>query len=74
MTRYYTFWFHYNKQNSTKAGKPQLTIHYKKQCLIVDNVDCNVNIKGHLNKQQPFFVLKGKCSTIEIINNIAFIK
>ncbi len=67
------FWFHYNKPRSSSVGKPQITIHYKKQCLIVDNLICNVSTAGHLKNSQPRFVVKGKCSNIIIKNNIAYI-
>ena len=65
------FWFHYNKPASLKANKPKITVHYNKQCLIVDNIECNVNTFGHLRKEQPKFVIKGKCKNLEIINGIA---
>lgn len=60
------FYFHYNKPASKKAGKPQISIHYKKTCYIVDNVDCRVPTIGKINKRQPFFVMKGKCETFII--------
>ena len=54
------FFYHYNKQASRKAGKPQITVHYNKTCHIVDNITCNVPTWGHIRKEQPHFVVKGK--------------
>lgn len=67
------FWFHYNKPLSTKAGKPQITVHYKGVCHIVDNITINVPVKGHLRNDQPKFVIKGSCKSFEIVDNIAHI-
>lgn len=67
------FWFHYHKERSKKYGKPSLTVHYKGQCLIADNIDCKVPVFGHLRKEQPRFVIKGKCKSLEIVKGIAII-
>ena len=68
-----SFFFHYNKPASSKAGKPQITIHYNKQCLIVDNLICNVPTFGRLRNSQPRFVVAGKCNSLVIENGIATI-
>lgn len=68
-----TFFFHYNKPQSTKAGKPQITVHYDGICHIVDNIICNVPTFGHLRTQQPRFVIKGKTKNFRIEKNIALI-
>lgn len=68
------FFFHYNKPKSLQSGKSQITIHYKGVCHLVDNLEINVPTWGHLQKQQPKFVVKGKCNEIEFINNKAIIK
>lgn len=73
MEKSYVFFFHYNKPASIASKKPQISIHYKKQCLIVNNIVCNVNTYGHLKKIQPKFVMKGKCKSIDIKNGIAYI-
>ena len=67
------FWFHYNKPASAKAGKPQITVHYKGACHIVDNLDCKVPTAGHLRNSQPRFVIKGNCKEIKFENNKALI-
>lgn len=67
------FWFHYNKPESRNAGKPKITLHHNKTCYIIDNIICNVSTEGKINKVQPLFVMRGKCKSITIINNIAYI-
>ena len=69
-----TFWFHFNKPQSLKEGKPQITIHYMNTCYIVDNLEINVPTYGYLRKEQPRFVVKGKCNNIEFKNKIAKIQ
>lgn len=68
-----TFWFHYNRHASKKAGKPQITVHYNKQCLIVDNIICKVKTWGKINRRQPYFVIKGKCKHLEISEGICYV-
>lgn len=67
------FFFHYNKPLSQKAGKPIISIHYKNQCMFVENVVCQVPTWGHISKAQPRFVVKGKASKIEVKDKIAYI-
>jgi len=69
----YVFWFHYNKPASAAAQKPQITIHFKNKCLIVDNLSVKVPTHGHIRNEQPYFVIRGKCTDINIVNNIAYI-
>lgn len=57
-----TFWFHYNKVASRKAGRPQITVHYNRICHLVDFIICNVPTHSKINKRQPYFVMKGKCA------------
>lgn len=68
-----TFWFHYNKPASKKAGKPQITIHYDGKCHIVDNIAISRKTHGHIRKIQPYFVMKGKCKKIEIEDGYAYV-
>ena len=65
------FWFHYNKPASQQKKKPQITIHYKGACHIVDNLECDVPTKGRLRNQQPRWVVAGKCENIEFVDGIA---
>jgi hypothetical protein len=67
------FFFHYNKPASAKAGKPQITLHVGKQCLLIDNIVCNVPTSGKIRKHQPRFVVSGRASSIVIADNIAIV-
>lgn len=67
------FWFHYNKPASRSAKRNKATIHYKGECLIVDNVVCNVPIAGRDRKTQPMWVLAGKAKDITIKDGVAII-
>lgn len=68
-----SFWFHYNKPESRKTGKTQITIHYMDACHIVDNLECSVPIKGRLRKSQPFWVIAGKANSITMKDGVAHI-
>jgi len=68
-----SFWFHFNKPASRAAGKPQWTVHYKDQCLIVDDIECHVLVKSRTRKRQPFAVICGKTDGILIKNKKATI-
>ena len=67
------FFFHYNKPSSQRAKKPQISIHYKDTCHIVDNLTCNCKVHGHIGKRQPYFVMKGNTTRLEIVQGYATI-
>ena len=67
------FWFHYNKPESKKQNKNILTIHYKKQCHLVNDIECFVPIKVKHRNSQPYCVIHGK-GYVNITNNKATIK
>lgn len=69
------FWFHFNKPASLAAKRPKISVHYQDKCIIVDNVECKVPIRGYIRKTQPRFVMKGavKPSQFAINENIAII-
>jgi hypothetical protein len=52
------FWFHYRK----KDGK--MTIHYKNECIIVDEIICHVPCRSKRNKRQPKLVMSGKAKNV----------
>jgi len=66
------FFYHYNKPASRSAKKPQISVHWKGVCHIVDNVCVSAFSKGHVNKRQPYFVMKG-VGRVSIFNNVAII-
>lgn len=69
----YRFFFHYNKPASQKAGKPQISVHYRGTCHIVDNVSVSVTTRGKINVRQPKFVVVGEAHNLEIKHNIAYL-
>ena len=68
------FFYHYNKPASQKAGKPQLTLHFRKSCYLVDGIVCSIKTWSHNRNRQPRLVIKGNSEKIEIKNRIAYIK
>jgi hypothetical protein len=69
----YVFFYHYNKPLSIQRGKPTITVHYRNECLIVNNIICNVPTEGKINKSQPVFVIRGKSSNLVIVDDVAII-
>lgn len=67
----YRFFFHFNKPATLKAGKAQISVHYKDACHIVDNVSVAVPTRGRINKRQPKFVMIGDAHNLEIKNGVA---
>lgn len=63
MTRKFVFFYHYNK--ITKS----LSLHYKKKCYMVTNIDCQVRAYSKHNLEQPRLIFKGLCNTIVIDKN-----
>ncbi len=61
------FFYHYHK------SKRKMSIHYRKSCLIVDNVVCNVPCETKWNKQQPRLVMRGFCKEIKVVDKTAYI-
>jgi hypothetical protein len=68
------FFYHYNKPASQKAGKPQLTIHFRKTCYLVDGIVCLAKTWSHNRNSQPRLVIKGKAQEIKIKDKVAYIK
>jgi hypothetical protein len=61
------FFFHYNKPASRAAKKPLMSVHFNKQCHVVDHIDCLVGVYTVHRKKQPYCVMKGKCFSVSII-------
>jgi hypothetical protein len=51
-----------------------MSIHYKGACLRANDVICSVPIETKWNKTQPNLVMRGFAESVEIINNICYIK
>lgn len=64
----YRFFYHYNKQHN------KMSVHFRKQCLIVEDVVCNVPCESKWNKTQPNLVMRGYAADVVIENKRAYIK
>lgn len=70
MRKAYSFFFHYNKPATMKRGKPTITVHYKGQCHLVDNVDVLVPCHGRVRNTQPRFVMAGKAMALSVSQGV----
>lgn len=68
--RKYSFFYHYNKPASKVAGKNKLTLHWRKQCILVDKIFCNVNTRTMDRKRQPHCVVKGQAEILNIATKL----
>ena len=50
-----------------------MSVHFRGQCIKVDDVVCKVPTETKWNKTQPNLVLRGFASDVNIENNIATI-
>lgn len=67
------FWFHFNKPETRKRGRPVMTVHYKGQCLMVESIDCAVPVKTRVRKRQPRMVVAG-VGDVTVVNGKAVIR
>ena len=51
-----------------------MSVHYRNQCHVVDNVVCSVPTQGKINRAQPRFVMTGRASELEIVDGVAYLK
>ena len=51
-----------------------MSVHYRGKCMIADDVICEVPIETKWNKTQPNLVLRGFAESLEIIDNVCYIK
>lgn len=65
--RAYRFFFHYNKYTGG------MTVHYRKQCIAVDDITCNVSTETKWNKSQPRLVVQGFAKEIRLEKGRAII-
>jgi len=61
------FFFHFRKSTG------DITLHWQKKCIPVDDIICNVPIETKWNKQQPRVVIQGFATDIRIEDKIAII-
>lgn len=51
-----------------------MTVHFRGQCIIVQNVVCEVATETKWYSIQPTLRLQGWCTDVEVINDKAIIK
>lgn len=61
--RKYRFYYHYRKCDK------KMSVHFRKQCIPTDEIECNVPCETKRNKTQPYLVMRGYCEKVEIVNN-----
>jgi hypothetical protein len=67
--RLYRFFYHYNKQNK------KMTVHFRKQCLIVKDIACFCDTYTKWNeKGQPNIVMQGFANKVIVSNDTAIIQ
>lgn len=66
------FWLHYNRPATRSAGSPKMTVHYRKQCLLVDGVVCGVPIRTRNRSKQPRVVMVGD-GVVRVRDGVAYI-
>ncbi len=62
----HTFYFHYNKPASLKAGSPRMTVYFKGICHVVNSIICDVPIRSRNRKQQPRCVMAGAANEVTV--------
>ena len=60
------FWFHYNKPESKKQGRPVLTVHWKGSCIPVNSIKCRVQTETHERNSQPHCVVRGWAHDVKV--------
>lgn len=63
----YRFFYHYYKQ------KDKMTIHFRNQCIIVDDIICRVPCETKKNKRQPKLIMRGFCSEVSVNKGVGLI-
>ena len=64
----YRVFFHYYKQYKC------MSIHFRNKCMKAKNIECNVAIETKYNKSQPQLVMQGFAESVEIKDDICYIK
>jgi len=59
----YRFFYHYRKQTK------RLTLHYKGECIPLDDLVCEVQTESKWNKRQPHIVMQGFAEEVTITNS-----
>jgi hypothetical protein len=67
------FWFHFNRPETQRQGRPVMTVHYKGACHFVRHIACEVPLTTRERNSQPHVVMAGK-GAIEFSNDTAYIR
>lgn len=54
-----SFWFHFNRPASQRAGHPVMSVHHKGSCLLVRHIVCHAPVETRTRKTQPRVVMAG---------------
>jgi hypothetical protein len=60
--RSYKFYYHYNKPASKQQKRDLMSFHFKGQCHIVPDIECEVKCKSKIRNRQPRIVMEGFAS------------
>lgn len=69
----YRFFLHYNKIVSKQRGEHYWSVHFRKKCHFVKDIQCTVPTESKTNYTQPYVVMRGFASKVEIKNDKAII-
>lgn len=64
----YRFFYHYHRH------KDKMTFHFKKQCVVIDDVICKVPCETKWNKTQPYLIMRGFCKSFKLEDNKVIIE
>lgn len=67
VSKKYRFFYHYFRQ------KKCMSIHFKGVCTPVEHVICKASCETQWRKTQPYLVMRGFASSVEIKGNTAYI-
>jgi hypothetical protein len=62
----YRFWFHYNKPVSKQTGEHLWSVHYRKKCYIVKEIQLLATAFSKINKSQPYAVMQGYATDVVV--------
>lgn len=51
-----------------------MSVHFRNTCTPVDNIVCEVPYETKWNKRQPYLVMQGFASEVEVKEGIAYIR
>lgn len=61
------FFYHYRRCDK------RMSVHFRGTCIPVQDVRCLVPCETKRNRRQPFLVMQGFASKVDVINDVAVI-